>query len=95
MVWGGGGGERKNGDQIINHCRQCCIHSHTDTHTHTERSSNSKTLFSGVINDDTSICNSKHWSTESNEGGGGGGYKLFYAVVLRCSWRFLLKELSE
>ena len=28
-------------------------------------------------------------------GGGGGGGKLFYAVVLRCSRRFLLKELSE
>ena len=28
-------------------------------------------------------------------GGGGGGYKLFYAVVLRCSRKFLLKELSE
>ena len=30
------------------------------------------------------------------EGGGGvEGYKLFYAVGLRCSRRFLLKELSE
>ena len=71
------------------------LHSLTHTHTHTQRGSNSKTLFSDVINDDTGICNSKHWSTESNEGGWGGGYKLFYAVVLGCSRRFLLKELSE
>ena len=59
---GEGGGEKgkkkreKNVDQIINHSRQCCIHSHTDTHTHTQCGSNSKSLLSDVINDDTGIC---------------------------------------
>ena len=64
---------------------------------HTERGRNSKTLFSDVINDDTGICiaSTGLQSKMRGVGGkGGGGYKLSYIVVLRCS-RFLLKELSE
>ena len=72
MVGGGGGGgggkkkkkkkkahtQKKNGDQIINHSRQCCIHSHVDTrrHTHTHSAVATVNHFSDVINDDTGIC---------------------------------------
>ena len=57
-----------------------------------------------MINDDTGICiastglQSKMMGKGAGVmggGGGGGDHKLSYTVVLRCSRRFRLKELSE
>ncbi len=56
-----------------------------------------------MINDDTGICiastglQSKMMGKGAGVmgGGEGGDHKLSYTVVLRCSRRFRLKELSE
>ena len=103
--------KKKHVDQTINHSRCLIIqgnaaftdpptHTHTRTHArthaHTQCSSNSKSLFSDMISDDTGICiASTGLQSKMMCVGGGGSQAVSYTLVLRCSRRFRLKELTE